>query len=251
MAKFGVIIAAAGSSTRFGGNEKKQFEDLAGRAVFVRAAEPFLARDDVAAVVVAVAGEDLERVKARWGNALGFHGIKLVAGGAERVDSVIAGFEQLPADCDHVAIHDGARPLVSPELIDKVFHEATASGAAIAAVPLSATLKRVDERPANDWGVVPRSVSATVGRDNLWLAQTPQAFRRSIYAEALAKRAAITVPITDDAQLVEAIGHPVAVILGTSDNFKITTAVDLAMARQLMKARGVTGPGEPPKHHRF
>ncbi|MDD4889339.1 MAG: 2-C-methyl-D-erythritol 4-phosphate cytidylyltransferase [Phycisphaerae bacterium] len=251
MAKFGVIITAAGSSTRFGGNEKKQFEEISGRAVFMRAAEPFIARDDVASVIVTVAAEDLDRVKTRWGSALGFHGIRLVAGGSERVDSVAAGFELIPADCDHVAIHDAARPLVDPELIDKVFREAVATGAAIPALPLSATLKRVEESPPNEWGTVHRMIAATLPRESLWLAQTPQAFRKSIYAEALAKRSQITAPVTDDAQLVEAIGHPVSVIMGAPDNFKITTAADLAMAKHLAKAHGFTGPTEPPKHHRF
>ena len=123
--------------------------------------------------------------------------------------------------------------------------------AAILAVPLAATLKRVDEAPANEWGIHRRSVAATVPRESLWLAQTPQVFRKSIYAQALANRANIAGPITDDAQLVEAIGHPVSVIMGAADNFKITTSADLAIARQLLKARGVTGPAAPPKHHRF
>ena len=254
MAKFGVIVTAAGQSSRFGGSEKKQFEDLAGRAVFIRATEPFLARDDVALVVVTVAAEDLERVKLRWGNHLGFHGIKLAcppADGSERVDSVAAGLELIPPDCDHVAIHDAARPLIDPELIDKVFREAIASGAAIPALPLSATLKRVEEKPANEWGIQPRTVVATLPREGLWLAQTPQVFRRSIYADALARRAQIAGLITDDAQLVEAVGHPVSVVMGSPENFKITTAADLAMAKQLAKSRGMSGPAEPSRHHRF
>jgi 2-C-methyl-D-erythritol 4-phosphate cytidylyltransferase len=251
MPKFGVIVTAAGQSSRFGGNEKKQFEDLAGRAVFIRATEPFVAREDVAAVVVAVAPEDLERVKTRWGSHLGFHGIKLVVGGAERVDSVAAAMEVIPADCDHIAIHDAARPLIDPELIDKVFREAIASGAAIPALPLSATLKRVEEKPANEWGIQPRTILATLPRENLWLAQTPQVFRRSIYAEALARRGQIAGPITDDAQLVEAIGHPVSVIMGAPENFKITTAADLTMAKQIAKSRGMSGPPEPSRRHRF
>ncbi len=251
MPRFGVIIAAAGASSRFGGDEKKQFEDLAGRAVFVRAAEPFLAREDVAAVVVTVAADDMERIKTRWGSHLGFHGVKLTAGGPQRIDSVVAGFEQLPDDCDFVAIHDGARPLIDPDTIDKAFREAVACGAAIVAVPLTSTLKRVHENPPNDWGQIAREVAGTVPRQDLWLAQTPQVFRRDLYAAALAARGAIEGPITDDAQLVEATGQHVAVVLGTPDNFKITTAGDLTIARQVLKARGVSGPAEPPRRHRF
>ncbi|MCG3178825.1 MAG: 2-C-methyl-D-erythritol 4-phosphate cytidylyltransferase [Phycisphaerae bacterium] len=251
MAKFGIIIVAAGASSRFGGDEKKQFEDLAGRAVFIRAAEPLMNHPEAGSVVVVVAPDDLERIKLRWGSHLGFHGIKLTGGGAQRVDSVAAGFALIPDDCDHVAIHDAARPLIGEELIEKVFAEAVASGAAIPAVPLTATLKRVEEGPPGEWGGQKRTVTGTPGREGLWLAQTPQVFRRTIYAEALAKRDQLTVPITDDAQLVEAIGHPVSVVRGTAENFKITTAEDLAMARDLLKARGVTGPKAPDRRHRF
>jgi len=242
MAKFGVIIAAAGASSRFGGGEKKQFEDLAGRAVFIRATEPFLAREDVGGIVVTVGAEDLERIRMRWGSHLGFHGVKLTAGGPLRVDSVAAGFEQLPPDCDYVAVHDGARPLIDPDVIEKVFREAVASGAALVAVPLTSTLKQVDES---------KLVVATPSREDLWLAQTPQVFRRDLYAAALAARGSFQGALTDDAQLVEATGQHVAVVMGSPDNFKITTAADLAMARQLLKARGVRGPAEPPRHHRF
>jgi 2-C-methyl-D-erythritol 4-phosphate cytidylyltransferase len=242
MAKFGVIIVAAGTSSRFGGDEKKQFEELAGRAVFLRAMQPLLDHEEVGAVVVAVAEADLERVRNRWGSHLGFHGVKLVAGGAERVDSVAAGLAALPDDCDHVAIHDAARPLLDVEVIDRVFKEARMSGAAIPAIPLSATLKKVNEH---------KQVEATVPREGLWQAQTPQAFRRQIFADALAQRDRIDGPVTDDAQLVEAVGHPVTVVMGRADNFKITTAGDLLLAKEILRARGDTGPRQPPKHHRF
>lgn len=242
MARFGVIMAAAGASSRFGTGEKKQFEDLAGRPVFIRAMEPLLNHPDVAQVILAVAGDDEERVKRTWGSHLGFHGVKLVTGGAERVDTVAAAFDSVAEECDHVAIHDAARPLIDEELLNKVFREATASGAAIVAVPLTSTLKKVNEQ---------NQVEATPPREGLWLAQTPQVFRREIFAEALAKRDQIQGPITDDAQLVEAIGHPVTIVMGRPENFKITTADDLHLARQILKARGVSGPKEPPKHHRF
>ena len=136
-----------------------------------------------------------------------------------------------------------------------MFREAVATGAAIAAAPLSATLKRVEDGPQTaadaDWGVKHRLIAATLPRENLWLAQTPQAFRRTIYADALAKRGQIAGQITDDAQMVEAIGHQVSVVVGLPDNFKITTSADLAMARQIAKSRGMSGPPEPGRRHRF
>ena len=122
-------------------------------------------------------------------------------------------------------------------------------------MPLAATLKRVEEAESTEagggWGLTKRTIVATVPRENLWLAQTPQAFRKSIYAEALVKRGQIAGPITDDAQLVEAIGHPVSIIIGGPENFKITTAADLVMAKQLARSRGMSGPPEPSKRHRF
>ena len=239
MARFAVIFPAAGRSERFKDKKKKPFVDLDGRAVWIRAVEPFLNRDDVAQLLLVIAPEDREEVQRRYRANLAFMGIRLVDGGAERHDSVAAALEQLADDIDHVAVHDAVRPCVTKELIDKVFAAAVEHGAAIPAVPVADTLKRVDEAK--------HIVQETVSRTGMWYAQTPQAFRRDWLEEAYRTRPS-GPGITDDAQLVEQAGHPVAVVQGSPLNLKITTRQDLTLARavlQVMPKPKAKGPIHP------
>ena len=239
MARFAVIFPAAGRSERFKDKKKKPFVDLDGRAVWIRAVEPFLNRDDVAQLLLVIAPEDREEVQRRYRANLAFMGIRLVDGGAERHDSVAAALEQLADDIDHVAVHDAVRPCVTKELIDKVFAAAVEHGAAIPAVPVHDTLKRVDEAK--------HIVQETVSRTGMWYAQTPQAFRRDWLEEAYRTRPS-GPGITDDAQLVEQAGHPVVVVQGSPLNLKITTRQDLTLARavlQVMPKPKAKGPIHP------
>ncbi len=239
MARFAVIFPAAGRSERFKDKKKKPFVDLDGRAVWIRAVEPFLNRDDVAQLLLVIAPEDREEVQRRYRANLAFMGIRLVDGGAERHDSVAAALEQLADDIDHVAVHDAVRPCVTKELIDKVFAAAVEHGAAIPAVPVADTLKRVDEAK--------HIVQETVSRTGMWYAQTPQAFRRDWLEEAYRTRPS-GPGITDDAQLVEQAGHPVVVVQGSPLNLKITTRQDLTLARavlQVMPKPKAKGPIHP------
>jgi 2-C-methyl-D-erythritol 4-phosphate cytidylyltransferase len=135
---------------------------------------------------------------------------------------------KIPADVEFVAVHDAVRPLCTHQQIDAVFAAAAKHGAAMLAVPLADTLKRVD---------ADNRITATVPRGGLWCAQTPQVFRRDWLVDAYAKRGELTQPITDDAQLVEATGHPVFVVPGSATNFKITTKDDLELAEAVVKAR--------------
>jgi 2-C-methyl-D-erythritol 4-phosphate cytidylyltransferase len=138
---------------------------------------------------------------------------------------------------DFIAVHDAARPCLAAEWIDRVFGAAEKTGAAILAIPVAATLKRVDGK---------RMVQETVSRSDLWEAQTPQVFRREWLLEAYAKRG--PEPATDDAELVQRLRHPVAVVLGSSINLKITTKEDLRLAAQALKALPkpkVFGPTHP------
>jgi 2-C-methyl-D-erythritol 4-phosphate cytidylyltransferase len=140
-------------------------------------------------------------------------------------------------DLDFVAVHDAARPCLAEEWIDRVFAAAETSGAALLALPVTGTLKRVG---AN------HQVLATVPRDNLWEAQTPQVFRRQLLMEAYAQRGKEAA--TDDAQLVERLGHPVTVVPGSPLNLKITTKEDLRFAAQALKALPkpkLLGPAHP------
>ncbi len=220
-----VIIPAAGQSSRFAGREKKPFALLEGRAVWLRTAELFWSRPEVDRVYVVVSPQDRDDFTSRFGQLLKFANGEVVDGGAERSDSVANALARVGPEIAYVAIHDAVRPLTPPALIDAVFAAARCHGAAIAAVPVTDTLKRVD-------GAM--RITATVSRAGLWQAQTPQVFRRDWLVEAYVRREA---GITDDAQAVEALGRPVVVVPGSVVNFKITTKEDLELAAAVLAAR--------------
>lgn len=230
MSKVAVIIPAAGKSERFGGGESKTLAKVEGRPVFLHTIERFINRDDVIQTILVVAGKELEQVRTKYGPNLGFMGVKLVEGGDERADSVAAGLECVKEEADLVAIHDAARPCVTAEMIDAVFAEAARSGAAILAAPITGTIKRVSGA-----GVI----DATVSREGLYEAQTPQVFRRQLIIDAYAKRPTEGETVTDDAQLVERTGYPVAVARSDATNIKITTKADVTLANAILKARPV------------
>jgi 2-C-methyl-D-erythritol 4-phosphate cytidylyltransferase len=232
VAKITVIIPAAGNSTRFGGPQKKPFVSLDGKPLWQRAAELFWNRNDVLKTYLVIAPEDRDEFRGRFGHLLMFANCELVGGGKERFESVANALAKVPAECDLVAVHDAVRPLTTSFQIDAVFREAAKSGAAMLALPLADTLKRVENQ----------TITATLPRENLWLAQTPQVFRRDWLVEAYAKR---TENVTDDAQLIEALGHAVIVVPGSAFNFKITTKDDLNLAEAVMKSRKPAGGGKP------
>ncbi len=226
MSKFAVILAAAGKSTRFQDHRrKKPFIELAGRPVWVRSAELFTNRDDVAQTIIAVAPDDLDWFKEKFRPNLAFMNIDIVTGGAERTETVQKALAHVKPDAEFVAVHDAARPLIVSEWVDAIFAAAVRHGAAIPAIPVTSTLKRTgaDQR-----------ILETVPRDQLWMAQTPQVFRREWLLEAYAQRGDFQA--TDDAQLVERLGHPVQIVPGSSMNIKITTAEDFRMAEALVDA---------------
>jgi len=236
MPTFAVILPAAGQSTRFGGLEKKPFVSLRGRPIWLRSAELFWTRPDVSGVFVVVSEEDEELFRARHQGTLTFGGGTLVRGGAERFESVANALAKVPEAADFVAVHDAVRPLCTTALIDAVFAAAATHGAAMLAVPVADTLKRVDAG---------NRVVGTVDRAGVWAAQTPQVFRRDWLVEAYAKRGELTVPVTDDAQLLEACGRTVVAVPGSNGNFKITTKADLELATAVLTARTGTAPPPP------
>lgn len=226
MPSFGVILVAAGQSSRFrDANYKKPFAPLAGRPVWLHSAERFVDRDDVKQVVVVVAPEDREAFLDKFAASLAFMGVTLAEGGAQRSDSVRNGLEKLDPALDMVAIHDAARPCLAAAWIDRVFEAGARTGAAILAIPVVGTLKRVGPGDV---------ITETVDRTGLWEAQTPQVFRRDVLVRAFAS-ARVGQP-TDEAQLVEAIGQPVTVVPGSPINLKITSREDLRLAEQALKA---------------
>ncbi|SRR5581483_1313539 len=229
MPSVAVIIPAAGKSGRFGGKEKKPFVSLDGRPVWQRATELFWTRPDVSKVYLVIDPGDRDEFRRRFGHLIAFANAQVVDGGAERFESVANGLAAVVDDADLVAVHDAVRPLTPAPLIDAVFAAAAEHGAAMLAIPLADTLKRVEEKSHRVTGTVPRA--------GLWQAQTPQVFRRDWLADAYARRGSLPGPITDDAQLVEAAGHPVYVVPGSPVNFKITTRDDLELAEAVVKAR--------------
>ena len=224
-----VIIPAAGQSTRFGGREKKPFASLDGRPVWQRSAELFWTREDVSKVYLVISPEDREEFRMRFGHLIAFANAEVVDGGTERFESVANALAHIPDSVDLVAVHDAVRPLGTTALVDAVIAAAAKTGAAMLAIPVADTLKSVD--PAT------KRITGTVPRAGLWQAQTPQVFRRDWLVEAYAKRGEFPGSITDDALLIEALGHAVTVVPGSPTNFKITTKDDLALAEVIVKSR--------------
>ena len=225
MPKFAVILPAAGKSSRFSKHRKKVFVELKGRPVWVRTAEQFVNRSDVAQTILVVSPEDLDWFKEKFRPNLAFMDIEVVTGGAERADSVQNALARVRADIDFVAVHDAARPLIVKDWIDQVFHAAEKHEAAILATPVTSTLKRVD---------ADLSIEETVPRKNLWEAQTPQVFRRQLLLDAYARRD--NYQPTDEAELVERIGATVKIVTGSPFNLKITTMDDFRVAEHLLDA---------------
>lgn len=247
--KVSVIVAAAGSGQRFGGKRNKIFEKVDGRPMFLRTLELFANRDDVCQTILVIRSEDEAEVTERFGGNLGFMGVRVVTGGRQRTDSIRNALACVDEAADLVAVHDAARPCVSPLWIDAVFAEAERTGAAILACPLHGTLKKVRTTTRRPDGPVPmlageplpgaaikqrkdHQIIDTVPRDELWEAQTPQVFFKQVLMDAYAKAPDAA---TDDATLVEATGTPVHVVVGDPRNLKITVPRDLAVASAMIK----------------
>lgn len=214
------MVPAGGSGSRMGGAVRKQYLELAGEPILVRALRPLLADARVEWIVVALPAEDVEARPFPLPD-----GVIAVAGGADRGDSVRRALAAVPEAADVVLIHDGARPLLSGAVVDRTLRAVSGATGAIAAVRVVDTLKRV----SND-GVV----TDTVDRRELWRAQTPQAFPRTVIVDAYRRAAEEGVDATDDAALVERYGGRVVVVEGDTSNIKVTRPEDLALANLLL-----------------
>jgi 2-C-methyl-D-erythritol 4-phosphate cytidylyltransferase len=224
-----VIVVAGGRGRRFGGEEPKQFLSLAGEPMLRRSVRCFGGVPDLAAVVVVASPDAFARCEALL-RPLGLP-LRFAACGPERQDSVAAGVAALDPDCEIAVVHDAARPLVTPDRIADCIAAARAHGAAILATPVADTIKRGRDG----------RVTETVARSDLWVVQTPQAFRADVLRRAHAAAGGAAEPATDDAALVERLGLPVAIVPGDPSNRKITTPDDLAWAEALLAARGASG----------
>ena len=226
---FALILAAAGRSSRFsrrGSSDptvKKVFAHLGGKPVWLRSVEKFTSRDDVRQVIIVVAPEDISWFRKYYISEINRMLLLVVAGGENRVDSIRNGLLAVSTRVGYVAVHDAARPCVTEQEIAAVFTAAKKRGAALLAAPVVGTVKRVVEG----------QVEETVPRELLWEAQTPQVFRRDLILEAYQQKMR-DVP-TDDAQLVERLGHPVHIVPSDRGNLKITMQSDLVLAKYLVE----------------
>ncbi|HMJ20043.1 MAG TPA: 2-C-methyl-D-erythritol 4-phosphate cytidylyltransferase [Gemmatimonadaceae bacterium] len=219
----GVIIVAAGSGSRTGSAELKQFRWVAGKPMLLHSIQTFQARVDVAMVVCVLPREHVGDPPP-WIFQSDADRLLLSVGGRERSESVANGLEDLPSECEIVVIHDAARPLVTSETIGRVIDEARKGNGAVAALPVTDTLKRVDSSGR---------VIETVDRFGLWRAQTPQAFPRKVIERAHKEAREADRIVTDDAALCEKIGLPVVVVRGSERALKITEENDFALAEAL------------------
>lgn len=224
----GVIIVAGGSGSRVGGDELKQFRWIAGKPMLLHSVQAFMARDDVASVVVVLparyAGDPPP-----WLFQCDVDRLMVSLGGRTRTESVSNGLEDLVDEAAIVLVHDAARPFVTMDTIDRVIAQARTGSAALAALPVVDTLKAVDAEGR---------VTATVPRDTLWRAQTPQGFPRRMIVDAHAAARREKRVATDDAALCEALGFPVVVVRGSERAMKVTEEGDFARAEALFELPG-------------
>jgi 2-C-methyl-D-erythritol 4-phosphate cytidylyltransferase len=217
----GVVVVAAGSGSRVGG-VPKQYRPIGGVPIVLRTLRAFTTHPDVVHTALVLPPADIDAPPDFLAGLSGAQ-LALAAGGKARSDSVASGLAALPPECRVVLVHDAARPFVSRATIDAVIREARAGHGALAAVPVTDTLKEAD---AAD----PGRVARTVSRERLWRAQTPQGFPRDLLERAYTRARADGVGATDDAALVERIGGTVRLVPDSPENFKITTAEDLVRA---------------------
>ncbi len=221
----GVLIPAAGRGVRAGGSEPKQFRSIAGVPMLLRAIRPFRSHPRVCQIVVALPQESCKEPP-QWLEAENAELLRIVSGGATRADSVEAALDALDPRCRIVLVHDAARPFVSLTTIDAVIAVAAEHGA-LAAVPVSDTVKRVDETT--------RLVTETLDRRGLWRAQTPQGCPREMLQNAYSIAGPTGVAqYTDESALLEAAGYQVELVPDSPENIKVTTESDFSTAEVLV-----------------
>ncbi len=220
----GAVITAAGFSQRMG-EVDKMFALLGGEPILVRVVDVFQSCDLIDQIVLVVNKQSLGRCRQLAAEQAWSKVADICPGGERRQDSVAAGLSRL-RDCHWVVIHDGARPLVTEDLIRRGLAEAEETGAAVAAVPVTDTIKVAGDD---------RIVHQTPPRQNLWAVQTPQVFRFDVITEAYRR---VKAEVTDDASLVEQSGYKVKLYMGSYDNIKVTTPDDLALAEVLWQKHG-------------
>ena len=228
--KASAIIVAAGSGVRLGSNVPKAFVKIAGRTMLSYSLATIRQIDSIEELVIAVP-EGFENAARAEVAAAGLSiPVKIAVGGIERQDSVRIALELTSAESDLVIVHDAARPLATAAIFDACLSAASRAGAAIAAIPVSDTLKRVTDS----------TITATTARAGLWQAQTPQAFRRAVLVAAHQRAVSEKIAATDDADLVERTSARVEVVEASTSNIKITTPADLAIVEAIIAAQSLS-----------
>jgi len=218
------IIPAGGQGTRMGGTVPKQFQALRGKPILHYTLKTLQESELIDSLVLVVPQNELENARADWLERPPV--VKqVVVGGEKRQDSVFNGYQALPADTDIVLVHDGVRPFLSKEMIRVTIEAAEKWGAAITAIPVNDTLKKVDGSG---------KVERTVEREGLWRVQTPQAFRYDLLGQAFRKAQADSFYGTDEAALIEYLGQEVRVVDGSEWNLKITRPEDLVLGESIV-----------------
>ena len=222
------VIPAAGRGVRMGTDTPKQFLTLGTIPLLVHALQTFEASPLIAEIILVVPQEDCQHCLTVLVPSYGFKKVThVVAGGRRRQDSVLNGIQAVNPATNIVVVHDAVRPFVTMTMIRHVVEAAQHHGAAIVAIPMRDTLKHVNVN-----GVI----EETLSRDAVWVAQTPQAFRREVLLRAHQHGEANGVDATDDASLVERVGQSVAIVEGRSDNIKVTRPEDLHMGHAILIA---------------
>lgn len=223
------IIAAAGQGKRMGSKENKQYLPLLDRPILAHTLQAFQKHPHIHGIIVIAAPHEVYYCQEEIIKTFGFTKVlKVVAGGKERQDSIFRGLQELSQDCELVVVHDGARPLITPDIIDQALEAAALTGGAVVAVPVKDTIKRVDEL-----GVI----QETLVRSELWSIQTPQVFKKNLLIEAYENAFAQGIYGTDDASLVERLGEKIKVVKGSYENIKITTPEDMELAAIYLRGR--------------
>jgi 2-C-methyl-D-erythritol 4-phosphate cytidylyltransferase len=236
------LVPAAGRGLRMGGSVPKQYLSIGGEPLIVQSLRTLQAASVVGQIILAVPSADIEYCQQEIVLRHRFTKVtKVVAGGVERQDSVRHALAQVPSDTDIVLIHDAVRPFVTQRMIEEVVAASWKEGAAIIALPMRDTVKQVRTD-----GMIER----TVDRTPLWLAQTPQAFRRDWIETAHRNAHAEGVRATDDAFLVEWLGYSVAVVEGSGENIKVTRPEDLVIGEAILASRmKESGAGQKRRRH--
>lgn len=220
------IIVAGGSGSRMGTATKKQYLKVKGKEILVHTVERFNNMPEIQEVIVVTGKEDITYVEKLLKEDYRLDKVvHIVEGGKERQDSVYNGIKVVNEKAEYLVVHDGARPLITPEVVLRGLSMAYANKASIVAVPVKDTIKIVDKEG---------KVETTPNRDTLWSIQTPQIFEKELIVRAHEYAKAHRLQATDDSMLVEAIGVPVYIVEGSYSNIKITTPEDLVMAENML-----------------